>query len=251
VATATQQRTFLADVLDDARHASATTGLPVAVVLAQWAVETGFGTSPAWRRGHNYAGVSPGGRVAYYPDRAAGLAAYEHTMGLHYYDPVRAAGRTGNIGATIDALAASPWASGQYVDRAGTPGGSLRGALPAVFTFDPAAAASGAVGGNASVVPVIGPPTLQVPGIPFPIPNPTEIPGLRDLPGKAAGAITNPIADAIEKAVGSFTRPLARIAFGGLFLAAGLGLVVMGAWRTLPDSTRQRATQTAAMGAAL
>lgn len=244
---ATQQRAFLADVLDDARHASATTGLPVAVVLAQWAVETGFGTSPAWRRGHNYAGVSPGGRVAYYPDRAAGLAAYEHNMGLHYYDRVRATGRTGNIGATIDALAASPWAAGEYKDRAGTPGGSLRGALPAVFTFDPAAAASGTVGGNASVVPVIGPPTLQVPGIPFPIPNPTEIPGLRDLPGKVAGAVPNAVADAI----GSLTRPLARIAFGGLFLAAGLGLVVMGAWRTLPDSTRQRATQTAAMGAAL
>lgn len=102
---------FITDVLPDAQYASAQTGVPVPVILAQWIDETGNGTSQAWLQGHNYAGVSPGGHVAYYPDRASGLAAYVRTMNAAPYAAVRAAG---SIPGAIAALGASPWAGSHY-----------------------------------------------------------------------------------------------------------------------------------------
>lgn len=104
---------FFADVLGDARAARRATGLPVSVILAQWANETGYGTSRAWREGHNYAGVSPGGRVAYYADRGAGLAGYVDTVNRPTYDSVRAS-LGGSAHDVAQAVADSPWAAGHY-----------------------------------------------------------------------------------------------------------------------------------------
>lgn len=106
-------QSFLDEVLGDARTASARTGVPVSTILAQWGIETGWGTSRAWRQGNNYAGVSPGGRIASYDTRASGLEAYISTMQSPHYTAVRAAG---DGYAAAAALAASPWAASHYND---------------------------------------------------------------------------------------------------------------------------------------
>lgn len=102
---------FFADVAPDAKIASARTGVPVSVILAQWAIETGYGTSSAWLTGHNYAGVSPGGHVASYTDRPSGLAAYISTLSSQFYAAVRGAG---SPSAAAVALGDSPWAASHY-----------------------------------------------------------------------------------------------------------------------------------------
>jgi hypothetical protein len=104
-------QSWIQDVLPDAQLASNRTGVPVSVILAQWGNETGWGTSQAWTAGNNYAGVSPGGSVANYPTRAAGLAAYIDTLLDPRYNAVRSAG---TVGGAIDALATSGWAQSQY-----------------------------------------------------------------------------------------------------------------------------------------
>ena len=108
------QADFLSvEVLFGAAYAAPRVGLWNSVVLAQWADETGWGTSDYWTVGHNPAGISPGGVVASYPTVQAGIDAYVETMNLPYYDEVRAAKNQGNI-AQAAALGASPWAGGHY-----------------------------------------------------------------------------------------------------------------------------------------
>jgi hypothetical protein len=228
---------WLGDVLADARSASSATGVPAVVILTQWGVETGFGTSRAWLEGHNYGGVSPGGRLAYYPSRTEGLAAYVRTLNLGYYAGVRAAGRAGDVTGTLDALAASPWAGGHYADRGGVAGASLRAAYPAVASFLSSS-------GSSDIVPAIGPPTLNIPGVPFPVPNPTELPdwlggAVGDAVGGAASNVAEAIGDAVGKALGGLVKPFARVAFSGLFVAAGLGLIVLGSWRAVGKPVRE------------
>lgn len=118
---------FVSDVLPDAQIASSATGVPVSVIIAQWANETGWGTSQAWQQGNNYAGVSPGGSVASYPTRAAGLAAYISTLLNPFYNAVRSAGTSAGA---ADALGRSPWAASHYDSGTG-PGSMLLGEITA------------------------------------------------------------------------------------------------------------------------
>jgi len=112
---------FAAQVLPYAQAAELATGVLVSVILAQWANETDWGTSPAWVVGHNPAGISPGGVIARYPSVRAGVSAYIATMFDPDYGPVRAA-----LGwnAQAVALGRSPWAAGHY-DNGDGPGSSL------------------------------------------------------------------------------------------------------------------------------
>lgn len=106
-----RQATFFAERAGDARLASQRTGVPASVILAQWAVETGYGTSAAFRDGWNYAGVSPGGRIARYSSQAEGLAAYISTLLHPRYAPVRTAGAADSAARQ---LGRSPWAESRY-----------------------------------------------------------------------------------------------------------------------------------------
>jgi Mannosyl-glycoprotein endo-beta-N-acetylglucosaminidase len=83
------------------------------VILAQWGIETAWGTSSAFVEGHNFAGVSSGGHVLGYPNYPAGLEAYVWVLGLDYYAAVRDAHDHG-WEAQAYALGASPWAAGHY-----------------------------------------------------------------------------------------------------------------------------------------
>lgn len=115
---------FFSKELTPAARAAADTGLFTSVVLAQWADETGYGTSSAWVYGNNPAGISPDGSIANYPSQAAGYAAYVETMNLDYYDAVRAAKEQGAL-AQAYALGQSPWAAGHYTGAGEAPGQSL------------------------------------------------------------------------------------------------------------------------------
>lgn len=88
-------------------------GLFPSVILAQWALETGWGSSEAWIHGHNPAGISGGGHPLAYPGVQAGMDAYVETIRLSYYDAVREA-RAKGAEAQARALGASPWDAGHY-----------------------------------------------------------------------------------------------------------------------------------------
>jgi cell wall-associated NlpC family hydrolase len=111
---------FFTTVLTTAKKASTVTGVFVSVILAQWAVETGRGTSTAFVKGNNYAGVSASGSVTYFPNRTAGLTAYMRTMKQTTYEAVRAAS---TWQAACVALGNSPWAGSRYAGGAVTGGG--------------------------------------------------------------------------------------------------------------------------------
>src|SRR5271170_4002821 len=85
---------FFAARVADARVAAGVLGWYPSVILAQWAVETEYGTSIAWVDWHNYAGVSPNGKIAHYPDNAAGLSAYIRTALEPFYAGVKTDGAT-------------------------------------------------------------------------------------------------------------------------------------------------------------
>lgn len=103
---------FFTEYLNDAQKAAAQCpGMLVSVILAQWADETGYGSSQAFVAGNNYAGVSAGGGVNTFPSKAAGLDAYINTLNLPYYNTVRA---TVGWQAQCVALGQSPWAGSKY-----------------------------------------------------------------------------------------------------------------------------------------
>lgn len=105
---------FFADRLDEARRASAATGVPVSTILAQWALETAFGTSRLWRQQNNPAGITRGGvsrGFAAYPSREAGVDAYIATLNHPRYAAVRQAGS--GVEAARQ-LGLSPWDAAHY-----------------------------------------------------------------------------------------------------------------------------------------
>lgn len=104
---------FASDYISDARTASGQTGVWPGVILAQWSLETGHGSSYAFQVQNNYAGVSVAGGINSFQSKAAGLAAYIETLNLSYYDGVRAAKNSGAVAQMI-ALGASPWAATHY-----------------------------------------------------------------------------------------------------------------------------------------
>ncbi len=117
---------FLANdaILHYCAEASKARQLWPSVVLAQWGIETAWGTSEAFVNGHNFAGVSSGGKVLAYANYAEGLAAYIWVLGLDYYAAVRAAHDEGPV-AQAHALGASPWAASHYRAAGSDVDGSL------------------------------------------------------------------------------------------------------------------------------
>lgn len=99
-----------------ADRAAQSLGIPVSVILAQWSLETGSGTSAAAKNNNNHAGIKSnslgseynGGTYAGYRSLDGFVKDYIRVMNLSYYDKVRAAGN--NVDAVVRALDASPWA---------------------------------------------------------------------------------------------------------------------------------------------
>lgn len=124
------EQAFVNEVLADAYAAASHLGVPVSPILAQWCNETGFGTSDAWRNGHNYAGVSflekfqeelgahlgDEGEILFYPSREAGLAGYIGRWGDEVYADTRRAWEAHSHDAyqVAQDIERSPWAEGHY-----------------------------------------------------------------------------------------------------------------------------------------
>lgn len=119
---------FLANesIIDYALQASRRCGVFPSVILAQWGNETAWGTSEAWTKGKNFAGVSSNGVVLSYTTYAQGLAAYEWVLLRPLYNPIRLAKKGGAID-QAKALGESPWAGGHYEGDGAYayPGGAL------------------------------------------------------------------------------------------------------------------------------
>lgn len=124
-----EQQTWIESVLPLAHEAAQELGIPTSTVLAQWADETGWGTSTLFRDSHNFAGVTgdadgqvaklgarvlPSGFLAY-PDEHVGMQGYV----MRWRDPVY--NNTRNAWHALPdainvakAMEASPWAAGHY-----------------------------------------------------------------------------------------------------------------------------------------
>ncbi len=130
-------KAFINYTLPYARKASAQTGWPVSVILAQWGLETGWRTKTYTGYNWGNCGAMPnqptiGGinkpgspaAFAYAYSPAQGLAEYVHVAHLGYYTKVAQAARTSGATAAARALGQSPWDWGHYTNR-GDPGSSL------------------------------------------------------------------------------------------------------------------------------
>ncbi|HEX8996969.1 MAG TPA: LysM peptidoglycan-binding domain-containing protein [Ktedonobacterales bacterium] len=129
-------RAFIAYTLPYARKASAQTGWPVSVILAQWGLETGWRTRTYTGFNWGNCGAMPGqptigginkpgspAAFAYAYTPTQGVDEYVHVAHLGYYSRVAAASRQG-ADAAARALGQSPWDWGHYTNR-GIPGSSL------------------------------------------------------------------------------------------------------------------------------
>ncbi|MGI8685128.1 MAG: glucosaminidase domain-containing protein [Acidimicrobiales bacterium] len=199
---------FFTDVGPDAQMVAKKTGVPASVILAQWAIETGRGTSPAFRSGYNYAGISSGGRVVRYSDKAKGLQAYIATLLSPRYEAVRSAD---TAEATAKALGDSPWAASHY-------GGGGRDLL-AMMTAHRLASWDSQWKWDPKVhsMPGNGPPSI-IPGI------------------DAAKALVGADGDA-----GGWVGAARKLVLTAAFVATGLGLMMAGAWRAAPPEARSAA----------
>lgn len=114
-----------------ANRASGATGIPADVILAQWALESGSGTS-AHSRNNNHGGIKwsqysktaikrSDSEFAAYASLEDFTTDYIRVMKLSYYDKVRSAG---SVPAAIKALGESPYDAGHYLIN-GTAGGKL------------------------------------------------------------------------------------------------------------------------------
>jgi Mannosyl-glycoprotein endo-beta-N-acetylglucosaminidase len=132
---------FVAAMEDHAHDAGVASGVLPSVILAQWGIETAWGSSLAWTLQHNPAGIGWNGHAyTTYPTIAAGIAGWVSTIFQPDYDAVRAAkGRQ----AQAIALGRSPWAGSHYIAPPGGPGSALLDviALYGFARFDPTAPA--------------------------------------------------------------------------------------------------------------
>jgi len=109
-----------------AQQASQETGVPVSVILAQWALESGYGTSRFAKEGLNFGGIklssnSPtkeymiqggtGAKFAKYSSISQFVEDYVRVLKLGYYKAVREAG---DALKAMEALAQSPYDAGGY-----------------------------------------------------------------------------------------------------------------------------------------
>lgn len=120
------KETYFQKMTPHANRASQSLGIPVPVILAQWGLETGFGTSAAAKNLNNHAGIKSnsqgadynGGTYAGYHSLNSFVSDYIRVMNLSYYNKVRQVGKTGNIANTVKALDDSPWAEDkQYYSK--------------------------------------------------------------------------------------------------------------------------------------
>lgn len=130
------------------------TGVAALVIVAQWAHETGYGTSPLYLEHRNLAGirnarnkafrgpVAPGTTFRHYDTLGQSLDDWVRVIRLPDYDAVRAAH---GIDAQIAALGASPWDAGHYRGRskANPPGTALHEHLTRVLLGAPYLAVPG------------------------------------------------------------------------------------------------------------
>lgn len=109
---------YFAQMKPYADRASQALSIPSVVILAQWGLETGFGSSTAARKLNNHAGIKSnsagadynGGTYAGYNSLASFTTDYIRVMNLSYYKKVREVGKTGDVAKTVKALDDSPWA---------------------------------------------------------------------------------------------------------------------------------------------
>ncbi len=82
------QSGFVSQYLPYAVQTSQQTGLPVDFILAQSALETGWGSSNAAQNYNNFFGISPGGSLASYGSPAEGFSAFGNLLSSPAYSGV-------------------------------------------------------------------------------------------------------------------------------------------------------------------
>lgn len=240
---------FASGHLGLAQDAAARTGWPVSLVLAQWGIESGWGTSYNYRTRHNIAGI--GGRNGY-TWHANLQASVDEWVALvnRSYRSVAAAARTGGVNAAAKALGNSKWAEHKY--RTGASGDEYSGSAGIVGTEGQSlintikANKFTAYDTNTTPAPA---PSTPSPTAPAPTAPAASAPsggsgGLGisrgDIVngalaaggapvwalGKAAGLIGD-VGNAILGSVFDF-GPVQRIVMGGLLVAGAVGVIVLG-----------------------
>lgn len=90
---------FYSDMYQYAKISASLTGIPVEVILGQWALESNYGQSDLSRRANNFAGIKSSskgkdytsGQYAGYFTKTSFAKDYARVMNLPYYDGVRGA----------------------------------------------------------------------------------------------------------------------------------------------------------------
>jgi Mannosyl-glycoprotein endo-beta-N-acetylglucosaminidase len=223
---------YIATVLPYARIESLRTGIPVSVMLAQSGVETGWGTSNWFREHLNPAGIGVTG--------APGAGATYRTLAeafRDYANKLLGIGEAGQAQFAADVqrgaddptllrdLERSPWAAGHY----GGSGLERTWSTLGLGTYDdpatPAPAAGTLTTGSSSSATGVVPTSLHLG--PLTIPTPSDL-------------------------LGGAKRDVSALVLTGLFLSAGLALVVIGGYRTVGSSgLTQRIGDVAQTGATL
>lgn len=140
------QKQFLDQMAPYARAASQQTGVPVSLILAQWGIESAWGTSKGFRTRNNVGGISygsptppswsnairmeprpanEGGYYMVYGNLDGYVKDYVTVMKNKRYDGVRAAAKTEGLVDDARAMGVSGYAAGQYKGAGGVPGDSL------------------------------------------------------------------------------------------------------------------------------
>lgn len=109
------QQGFMKEMQGYAMSAGAVLGMPYQVILAQWALESTYGSSELATTANNYAGIKYNnnadfkhGAYAGYNSKERFVQDYIRVLQLPYYNAVRQAG---GIRETINELDKSPYAS--------------------------------------------------------------------------------------------------------------------------------------------
>ena len=106
---------FYSDMYPYAKISSSLTGIPVEVILGQWALESNYGQSDLAKRANNFGGIKASskgkhftsGQYAGYLTKTAFAKDYARVMNLPYYDGVRGAG---TVEGALQELGKSPYA---------------------------------------------------------------------------------------------------------------------------------------------
>ena len=118
-----------------AKMASQQTGLDANLIMAQWGIETGWGTSYQWNQNHNPAGIgitSDAVQGQYYGGIQGGVQAYVDFINNN--PRYQAVIHAGDATAQAEAMANSGYAAGKYTDNSGKVGGSLLETMAALGT---------------------------------------------------------------------------------------------------------------------